>query len=222
VELIESNIHSIRNRIFPSNTYILTDEVNHSCLIIDPGMDREQIDCAIMRLNLNPLAIIATHGHFDHIASASFFKKKFNIPFYMHVADLKLLQSVNFYMKVTKINFTIDIIKPDYLLKGSSEIISVGQFDLNMINFPGHTNGSCIIQHKNRLFSGDIIYRKGMYFNNFPGENRVKLKESITNIFNMFLNDINTMIFPGHGESALLEHIKVHNMELIDFLGQNS
>lgn len=222
MELIDSNIHSIRNGIFPSNTYILTGEDNHSCLIIDPGMDREQIDCAIIRLNLNPLAIIATHGHFDHIASASFFKNIYNIPFYMHEADLKLLQSANFYMKITKINFIIDITKPDYLFKGFSEKISIGQFDLNIINFPGHTNGSCIIQHKNHLFSGDIIYKKGMYFNNFPGENRVKLKESINNIFNMFLNDINTMIFPGHGESALLEHVKVSNMELIDFLGKNS
>jgi glyoxylase-like metal-dependent hydrolase (beta-lactamase superfamily II) len=133
-----------------------------------------------------------------------------------------LLQSANFYMKITKINLTIDITKPDYLLKGFSEKISIEQFELNIINFPGHTNGSCIIQHKNRLFSGDTIYRKGMYFNNFPGENRVKLKESITNIFNMFLNNINTMIFPGHGESALLIDVKASNLELIEFLGQNS
>lgn len=218
MELTDPHIHVIKNGIFPSNTYLLQSDNDKSCILIDPGLDTEYIEKTIERLNLKPIAILATHGHFDHIASVSFFKKKYNIQFYLHEADLKISKSANFFLKIAKINFKMDIPVPDYIFKGFMEKILIGEFDLNIFNFTGHSNGSSIIQYRNCLFSGDIIYKKGMYFNNFPGENKIKLKESIVTIFEMFSQDKDTMIFPGHGEPAFLNAIKENNKELISFI----
>jgi hydroxyacylglutathione hydrolase len=217
VELIKANIFLIRNKIhFSSNTYLFKNKANNDCIIIDPGFDSDLIDKNIQKKNLNPIAVISTHGHFDHIASVSFFKNKYKIPFYMHEADSKIMQSANFYLKITGINHKIEIPKPDVLFKEKKEIINIGKFELCVYNLPGHSAGSCIIQYDKLLFSGDILYKKGLGFNNFPGENKPKLRFSIQAVFETFSED--SLVLPGHGDFEYLVNIKNNNEDLIHFL----
>ena len=64
------------------NAYILYND-HHDCIIIDPGFGFDLINSFITSNNLKPLAILATHAHFDHIASASKFIKEYNIDLYL-------------------------------------------------------------------------------------------------------------------------------------------
>ena len=220
MELTKQAIITIRNEVFPSNTYFLKSKNNNSCIIIDPGLDISLIDKKIAELSLIPVAIISTHGHFDHIGGVSFFKNKFKIPFYLHEADLKLSRSVNFYLKVAHIALQIETPKPDYIFKMQTEHINIEDFNLTIHHFPGHSPGSCVIKYVNYLFSGDIIYKKGLGFNNFPGENKLLLKESILEMFRLFIAD--SLVLPGHGEAEYLEKIKHNNQDLINFLSSNN
>ncbi len=214
--LTDHLLYKVRNKIFSSNSYILREKRSDFCLLIDPGLDTQAIDKKLTDLNLNPIAIIATHGHFDHIGSVSFFKNKFKIPFFMHEADSKISQSANFYLKIARIDYQIETPKPDVLFKEKKEKINIGNFELCIYNFPGHSSGSCIIQHDKYLFTGDLIYKKGLGFNNFPGEDKVKLKHSIKAVFETFSND--SLVLPGHGDSEYLMNIKNNNQDLINFL----
>lgn len=218
MELTKFGITIVRNKLFPSNTYILRNDRSNNCLVIDPGLDENVIINKILDLGLNPIAILATHGHFDHIASVDGIKKYFNIPFYLHEADLKLSKSANFYLKLTKINFKINTPSPEYLFNSKNQRYTIGDFTLEVFNFPGHSNGSCVIQFKNLLFSGDIIYKKGLGFNSFPGENLPKLKSSIQEVFDSFPE--NSIVLPGHGDPEFLHKIRSNNTELINFLNQ--
>jgi len=216
VELTDHLLYTVRNEIFSSNSYILREKNSEFCLLIDPGLDTQAIDKKLTELNLKPIAILATHGHFDHIGSVSFFKNKFKIPFYMHKADSKILKSANFYLKIARIDHKIETPKPDVLFKEKKEIFNIGNFKLCIYNFPGHSEGSCIIQFNKLLFSGDIIYKKGLGFNNFPGEDKAKLKLSIQAVFETFSDD--SLVLPGHGDSEYLINIKNNNQDLINFL----
>jgi Zn-dependent hydrolases, including glyoxylases len=210
-------VRRVKNRFFSSNTYLLINEADNTCIIVDPGLDEETIDKQIELHNLLPIAIICTHGHFDHTGSVSYFKKKYNnIPYYIHEADLKISQSVNFFLKLAKIDKWIDTAVPDFLLKDKTENLKIGSFNLSVYNFPGHTEGSCIIKWDTNLFSGDIIYKKGLGLNSFPGENKIKLKKSIIKLFEFFSEQ--DMILPGHGDAEYLGLIRKNNSELSDYL----
>ena len=210
-------VFQIRNRFFPSNTYLLKKDNSNKCVIIDPGLDSESIHKSILDNNLEPIGIFCTHGHFDHIASVAYLKKEFgNIPYYLHKADFKIAKSANFYLKLTKIKYWIEYVEPDYFLENSMEEIEIAGFKFTILHFPGHSDGSCVISYNDFLFTGDIMYKSGLGFNNFPGENINMLKESIKKIILNFNKDY--LVYPGHGDCEYLGNIITKNVELVNFL----
>jgi glyoxylase-like metal-dependent hydrolase (beta-lactamase superfamily II) len=207
----------IRNRLFNSNTYLLKNLINNNCIVIDPGLDSDNIVKIINENKLNPVGILCTHGHFDHIASVSNLKKVFgHIPYYLHKADLKIAKSANFYLKLTKINYWIEHVEPDYVFEKEIEELEIDEFIFTVYHFPGHSNGSCIFKFNNSLFTGDIIYKQGLGFNKFPGENINVLKETIKKIILSF--DNKHSVYPGHGEIGILGDFYSENSELINFI----
>ncbi len=215
--LIKETIYLIRNKkIFSSNTYIFKNKTNNECIIIDPGFDLELIDKEILENNLIPIAVISTHGHFDHIGSAAYFKNKHKIPFYLHEGDIKISQSANFFLKIAQVEHKIETPKPDFLFRGDLDYLILNNIGLEIYNFPGHSPGSCIIKIENNLFSGDIFYRNGLGKGSVPKENTEQLRQSILKIFNVFLDE--NLVLPGHGMPEYLGIIKENNSELKDFL----
>ncbi len=210
----------IRNRkLFPSNTYLYTNDTDNECIIIDPGFDYELIKMMVEERPLKPIAVISTHGHFDHVGGAAYLKKHFNIPFYLHEADLKICKSANFYLKIAKVHQQIETPIPDYLFKGEYEKLLLGGFELEVFNLPGHSPGSCVIKIKDNLFSGDILYKNGLGSGSIPREDEKMLKHSIKKIFNIFNGE--HRIFPGHGPSDFLDAIKNNNIELKKYLSED-
>ncbi len=215
VESIDTNIKVFRNRIFPSNTYLLISKAT-DCIVIDPGLDTQTLLSEIKQAGLTPIAVLSTHGHFDHIGSAANIQHEFKVPFYVHALDLKMLQSANFFLQVAKINHTITTPKPDFLFMEKQEELIIGDITLNVYNFPGHSNGSCIFEFQNYLFTGDILYKKGLGPESMPRENKKLLKESILEIISKFSDE--HLVLPGHGSSAYLGEIKQNNLDLKNFI----
>jgi hydroxyacylglutathione hydrolase len=77
---------------FAANCYLLAAGPGEECLIIDPGQDAEQgINEIVDRYRLQPVAVLATHGHIDHIWSVAPVCGARGIPAYIHPDDRALL-----------------------------------------------------------------------------------------------------------------------------------
>ena len=62
-----------------TNCYLLKNKETGELIIVDPADCPEKIEMKISRMNGKPVAILLTHGHFDHILAAQAVKEKYNI-----------------------------------------------------------------------------------------------------------------------------------------------
>lgn len=63
-----------------TNCYIIKNEKTNEAVIIDPASDEQEIREMMMEHDCKPVAILLTHGHFDHILAADDLRKRFQIP----------------------------------------------------------------------------------------------------------------------------------------------
>lgn len=180
---------------------------NRDCLIIDPGDDAEYILNRINDLELNPKAIIATHGHFDHIISVNELKHSLCIPFLMNKKDEKLLL---WFRKSTKHFVNKDPgprpIVDQYLGKIKNSFLD--SFSLEVISTPGHTPGSVSLYSENDslIFSGDLIFKGGFIGRtDLPYSDKKQILKSIEKV--LTLPD-HTIVYTGHGEHTTIGQFK--------------
>lgn len=208
----------IKNDLFEENTYIY--KINDGrCLLIDPGFDAEKVQTMLLNASLAPVAIICTHGHFDHIASVKHFQTLYGCPFYIHDGDSKLMKQSNFHLKIFNIDQRIEVPVPDIFIKEDT-VLEAGSESVEFIHTPGHTPGSCLVKIGNSVFSGDTIYKNKVDYTNLPGMNQQHLLQSVLKIWNTIPDD--AIIYPGHGASDLFKNIKLNNHKLRTFIGLNT
>jgi hydroxyacylglutathione hydrolase len=188
-----------------SNCYIVVDEKTNKCLIIDPGDDWEYLISKIQEQNLAVTAIIATHGHFDHIMGVFPIQRMFNVSFLIHKNDEFLLQnmqsSARHFLNVEAGPVPI----ADCNLK-DKEAILLGANKFEIIHTPGHTPGSiCLYNKKDKiLFTGDLVFAEGgVGRTDFSYSNQSELEKSIARVFKL---PEDTIIYPGHGSSTTIKN----------------
>jgi len=168
-------------------------------LIIDPGDAANCIIEKIIQLKLKPVAIIATHGHFDHILAANELQLAFKIPFLIHEKDKKILnymnQSAYWWLKRKIIEQPAKITK---LIKEGDQI-KFGHSFLKIIETPGHSPGSiCLYSRRNKiLFSGDTIFSNGSGRTDLSYSSPQAMQKSLKKIAQKFTD---FTVYPGHGE----------------------
>ena len=218
-EQVVSGVWRVENSGFSSNTYICQIAGTDHCLVVDPGLDQTGVLSAIEGLQLRPLAVACTHGHFDHVGSASTLMDTYKIPLYLHTQDVKLSKSANFLLMACKIDQKIKVPTVSYEVDDGFETSLLGQ-TLRFVHVPGHTNGSCFLEFQGCLFTGDSLYKRGVGLVDFPGEKPAVLKESLLKIWDRFPDHYH--VCPGHGGTGAWGDIKLNNLRLRAFLGLDS
>lgn len=196
-------VKRIINELLGTNTYIyeLRDQ---KCLVIDPGSDYEKISAHLQSSGLRPVAILFTHGHFDHVASAAHLQRDYPCQTFMNKKDLKTLKLSNFMMKMFGLEGKIEIPKVDVPFDDSQNFSFENQ-EVQFTLTPGHTFGSCVIKIDENLFTGDTLFYTKVS-SKIPNESPKQLIDSQNFILQNF--NENLTVLPGHGEGALLKDVK--------------
>ena len=178
-----------------TNCYIFGSGVTKEVVIIDPGGDDDRIIEIIEELGVKPIAILLTHGHFDHTLKVGKIQRHYKIPL--------------MYNKKEKVSGIYSHKDADNWLK-EGDIIDVGEMKLHVLETPGHSPGSlCFYSDDVReyedqkidgiLFSGDLIFKQSIGRSDFEGGDQNLLFSSIKHkiMYNKSLTD-NFLICSGH------------------------
>jgi hydroxyacylglutathione hydrolase len=194
-----------------TNCYLLGDNQTRQAVVIDPGGDSERIARRIQQLGLNLVAILNTHGHFDHTMDAWALKKRLGGEIYLHSKDEVICRQSMAGMgsAFSSTHGTADDKVDQHLKEGESLIF--GTLCLEVLETPGHTPGhvSFHVAEAGVIFVGDTLFSGSIGRTDFPGGSYSQLIRSVRE--KIFPLAGKTVVFPGHGPKTTVEREKKSN-----------
>ena len=197
-----------------TNCYIVTNEETKECVIIDPGASAKKLVKQIQEDNVKPVAVLLTHGHFDHVGAAEDIAKEFDIQIYAHEAEKDTLQDPQknvSWMVGCREHYQADVYVKD------EEVLELAGFEIKVFHTPGHTEGGCCyyMTREDVVFTGDTLFAQSVGRTDFPGGSMSQIVRSIHTKL-LSLNEggnieTDIMVYPGHGEPTTIETERIEN-----------
>lgn len=180
-----------------TNCYLIWCPKTFETLIIDPADSGDFISQQILELQLTPVGIILTHGHFDHCLGLLELKLNFQIPIMIHQADTPLLAkaagSAQHWLKRS-----VDPIPPADALIKDGDTLGFGNQTLQILHTPGHTPGSICLFDDHVVFSGDTWFKDGVGSTDHAYSSPRQLHKSLELLR---AQADGRLVYPGHGEA---------------------
>ena len=179
------------------NCYLLRESGGSSTLIIDPGEEPELILQTLREHSLQPMAILLTHAHVDHIRAVPALAAECGVPVFVHPDDRELYLS------------PANALPP--WLPAAEEPPepaawppSLAEFAFDIIHTPGHTRGGVCyyFAESGILFSGDTLFQGSIGRTDLPGGNLDCLLDSIRS--KLMCLPAETVAYPGHGDATTI------------------
>lgn len=204
--------------VIQTNVYFAYDTDTMECVIVDPAANAKKIiKIAEEELKVKPVAILLTHGHFDHMMAAKEVSAHFSVKIYADALEADVLGdpeknlSQNFGTSVT--------LEPgEYETFQDGDVLHFLSRDIRVIGTPGHTHGSVCFFIKDGmsyqaegesepklypvLFSGDTMFCESFGRTDFPTGSEREIVDSIAE--KLLVLPSETTVFPGHeGQTSI-------------------
>ena len=202
-------IQPIQVSPWQSNCYLVSPhEDTAECIIVDPGITAaEPVLAAVAERGLHPVALVATHGHLDHVGDAHLLAAHWNIPLYLAKADQHLLvrpgdglgpQGGHLMRQLTG----SDTLPPVVDVRDFEGPITLARILVTPFPAPGHTSGSTLLEFTSArtsvVFTGDVLFAGTIGRTDLPGGSMAEMRESLRRIATHF--PAQTPLLPGHGQ----------------------
>jgi hydroxyacylglutathione hydrolase len=204
---------------FQANCYLLAAGEGEPCVIVDPGQDAvEPIAEAVRKYRLSPVAVLLTHGHFDHTFSVAPVCDGDDIPAWIHPDDRAMLADPLMGMSTESTSFfggRIEMREPrEVRLLGDGEELDLAGLKLTVDHAPGHTQGSVLFRHATEdggrlMLAGDVLFAGSIGRTDLPGGDSEMMWESLrTKVLPL---DDETVVLPGHGPATTIGRERAAN-----------
>jgi glyoxylase-like metal-dependent hydrolase (beta-lactamase superfamily II) len=167
-------------------------------VVVDPGGNAAQLRIELARLGASCVAILITHGHWDHLGGVADLAEATGAPVHMAADERVALEQIN--------AFTPPLVRlrpytPDVLLEGD-ETLELAGITFETMRVPGHSPAHLAYYADGCLFSGDLLFAGSVGRTDLPGADWDTLVASIRMLADRFPPD--TVIHSGHGPETTL------------------
>ena len=174
-----------------ANCYVVS--AGGDAVVVDPGAEAARIIKAVGERRV--AAILATHGHSDHVGAVKELAAATGAPFMVPAGDLALAEKYVGAQAAVPLN--------------DGDRLDFGDISLKVIATPGHTPGSSCFYAPGLLFSGDTLFAGGVGRTDLPGGSSDALFSSIRERIFTLAGD--TVVYPGHGERTTVARERESN-----------
>ncbi|QBJ98323.1 MBL fold metallo-hydrolase [Rhodococcus sp. ABRD24] len=211
--------------MFQTNCYILAQDDLKECVVVDPGQDAaEPLAQFLAESELEPKAVLLTHGHLDHTWSVEPVCERYAIPAYIHPEDRYMLSdpSRGIGPQMNQFIAGMQFREPSSVIElADSDEFEVAGIEFVVDHTPGHTQGSVVFRTElltddgplQVALTGDTLFQGSIGRSDLPGGNHEQLLSSIAR--KLLVLDDRTAVLPGHGGSSSIGQERAANPFLV-------
>ncbi|WP_243788958.1 MBL fold metallo-hydrolase [Saccharopolyspora gloriosae] len=209
-----------------ANCYLLAAGEGADCVIIDPGQEAvAAVEEQVRDNGLNPVAVLLTHGHFDHVFSAGDVCGAYDVPAWIHPADRYMLtdpaasmgpQGAELFAAFPPLNAPAEVRE-----LADGETLELAGLNLSVTHSPGHTGGSVLFgvgtgEGGRLLLAGDTLFAGAIGRTDLPGgDHQTMLQTLRTRVLPL---EDDTVVLPGHGPTTTIGRERASNPFLQDLV----
>lgn len=181
-----------------TNCYLVRRPGAGEAVVVDPGGEAPRILLALEEMGAKCVAILVTHGHWDHLGGVADVAEATGAPVHMSRAERSLLERLD---GISPPELDLRRYTPDVLLEGG-ETLELAGVGFEVIAIPGHSPGHVAYAADGCLFSGDLLFAGGVGRVDLPGGDWDTLLASVSALLERF--PPNTIVYSGHGPATTL------------------
>jgi len=182
-----------------TNCYVVraSAEVTEA-VVIDPGGDAAGLERELARSGATCVAVLITHGHWDHLGGVADLADATGAPVHMAAVERIALERINDFAPA---ELPLRPYTPDVLLEGD-ETLELGGITFQTLQVPGHSPAHLAYYADGCLFSGDVLFAGSVGRTDLPFGDWDTLVESIRMLAGRLPPE--TVVYPGHGPETTL------------------
>jgi hydroxyacylglutathione hydrolase len=189
---------------YETNCWLISADGTDDAVVVDPGFSAERVLGMLRDAGRRPVAVLATHGHLDHVGAAAELCGD-DLPFHIHEADVLALTDPEAWGAGYDVG---PVPVKDVRTLADGDVLTFAGFRIEVIHTPGHTPGSVCFRTDGWVMAGDLVFAGTIGRSDFPNSSPEDMRRSLRRFLEL---PDPLLVLPGHGPRTTVERERARN-----------